>query len=236
MTNELTVFCKKIFYNFNNISLLEEALTHPSICKEKKMRSNYQRLEFLGDKVLSLIISVFLMRKFTNEAEGPLSKRHANLVSGDTLAEIALNIGLDKVLQLSFGEEKLGGKTNKRNLENTLEALVGAIYLDSNYDNAKNFVLTFWQNYLDQNHQPPQDSISKLQELIQASSRELPNYQTIKEGGLDHAPVFISQLTLPNHSQIFTAKGSSKKEAQKNVAKTALDFLQSKVKNQDFIN
>jgi ribonuclease-3 len=232
MTSELTNFCKKIFYNFNNIELLEEALTHPSVCKEKKIRNNYQRLEFLGDKVLSLIISDFLMHKFTNEAEGPLSKRHANLVSGDTLAEIALKIGLDQVLQLSFGEEKLGGKTNKRNLENALEALVGAIYLDGNFENAKNFVLTFWQNYLHQDHQPPQDSISKLQELIQANSRELPNYQTIKEGGFDHAPVFVSQLTLPNHSQIFMAKGSSKKEAQKNVAKTALDFLQNNSNNQ----
>jgi ribonuclease-3 len=228
MNNDLIQFCNKISYNFNNSSLLEEALTHPSICKEKKIKSNYQRLEFLGDKVLSLIISEFLMHKFSNEAEGPLSKRHANLVSGETLAKIALDINLDQVLQLSFGEEKLGGKSNKRNLENTLEALVGAIYLDSNYEQAKNFVLKFWQNYLHQDHQPPQDAISQLQELIQANSRELPQYQTIKEGGFDHAPIFISTLTLPNHHETFNAKGNSKKEAQKNVAKIALQFMQNK--------
>ncbi len=227
MNNDLIEFCKKISYQFNNITFLEEALTHPSVCKEKKIKSNYQRLEFLGDKVLSLIISEFLMHKFSNEAEGPLSKRHANLVSGETLAQIALDINLDKVLQLSFGEEKLGGKSNKRNLENTLEALVGAIYLDSNYENAKNFVLNFWQNYLHQDNQPPQDAISQLQELIQATEKELPQYQTSKEGGLDHAPIFVSNLSLPNNSQIFTAKGSSKKEAQKNVARIALDFLKN---------
>lgn len=218
-------FCQKINYFFSNISLLEEALTHPSLSKEKKLKTNYQRLEFLGDKVLSLIISEFLMAKHLTESEGSLSKRHANLVSGETLAQIALKIELNEVIQLGYGEEKLGGKTNKRNLENALEAIIGAIYLDSNYENAKNFVLKFWHHALLQNQQPPQDSISQLQELIQANSKELPNYQTYKEGGADHAPVFISKLTLPNISQTFSANGSSKKEAQKNVAKLALDFF-----------
>lgn len=218
-------FCQKINYFFNNISLLEEALTHPSLSKEKKLKTNYQRLEFLGDKVLSLIISEFLMAKHLTESEGSLSKRHANLVSGETLSQIALKIELNEVIQLGYGEEKLGGKNNKRNLENALEAIIGAIYLDSNYDNAKKFVLQFWHHDLLQNHQPPQDCISQLQELIQASSKELPTYQTYKESGADHAPVFISKLSLPNTSQTFSAKGSSKKEAQKNVAKLALDFF-----------
>ena len=218
-------FYNKINYFFNNDKLLEEALTHPSLSKEKKQKNNYQRLEFLGDKVLSLIISEFLMHKFLDEAEGALSKRHANLVSGETLSQIALKIGLDQVIKISHGEEKLGGKTNKRNLENALEALVGAIYLDSDYENAKKFVLNFWHHQLLQDHKPPQDAISQLQEIIQANSRDLPLYDTFKESGSDHAPTFISNLTLPLSSQVFSARGSSKKEAQKNVAKIALEFL-----------
>lgn len=223
--NNLQEFCTKIKYFFNNDKLLEEALTHPSLSKEKKQKNNYQRLEFLGDKVLSLIISEFLMHKFVDEAEGALSKRHANLVSGETLSQIALKIGLDQVIKISHGEEKLGGKTNKRNLENALEALVGAIYLDSDYNHAKEFVLNFWHHQLLQDHKPPQDAISQLQEIIQANSRDLPFYDTFKESGTDHAPTFISNLTLPLSSQIFSARGSSKKEAQKNVARIALEFL-----------
>jgi len=225
MTNNFQEFCSKINYFFNDDKLLDEALTHPSLSKEIKQKNNYQRLEFLGDKVLSLIISEFLMHKFLNEAEGALSKRHAHLVSGETLSQIALKIGLDQVIKISHGEEKLGGKTNKRNLENALEALVGAIYLDGDYNSAKQFVLNFWHHQLLQDHKPPQDAISQLQEIVQANSRHLPIYNTFKESGLDHAPTFICELNLPQIPQVFTAKGSSKKEAQKNVAKMALEFL-----------
>ena len=189
-------FCSKIDYNFSKPHLLEEALTHPSLSKENKDKPNYQRLEFLGDKVLSLIIADFLMTKYDKEAEGPLSKRQASLVSGETLAEIALTIDLDKVLQVSKGEKNLGGKTNKRNLENALEALIGAIYLDSNYDEVKKFIMKFWQNRLEENIAPPKDPVSELQELVQIKSKQLPEYITIKSGGLDHAPNFISKVKI----------------------------------------
>ena len=131
MNKDFKNFCAKISYYFTNQKLLEEALTHPSLSKDNFDRPNYQRLEFLGDKVLSLVVGEFLMGKYPNEMEGSLSKRQAALVSGETLAEVALLIGLTEVLQISNGERKLGGKTNKRNLENALEALIGAIYLDS---------------------------------------------------------------------------------------------------------
>ncbi|HLD76871.1 MAG TPA: ribonuclease III domain-containing protein, partial [Rickettsiales bacterium] len=113
-------FCNKIGYKFNEIKLLEEALTHPSFAKKSKI--NYQRLEFLGDKVLSLIISEFLTKKYKKENEGDLSKRHASLVSGESLSKIALEIGINEVLKMSNGEEVMNGRINKRNLENALEA------------------------------------------------------------------------------------------------------------------
>jgi ribonuclease-3 len=218
-------FCDKIYYSFSKENLLEESLTHPSLSKESKNKPNYQRLEFLGDKVLSLVIGDFLMQKYPHEMEGDLSRRQAALVSGETLAQIALEIGLEEVLQISKGEKNLGGKTNKRNLENALEALIGAIYLDSNYEQARNFILKFWQNFLEQNVAPPKDSVSQLQELVQLKSKQLPQYFTSKSGGLDHAPIFISTVKILHLNLEFNASGKSKKEAQKEVSKVALDYL-----------
>lgn len=225
MTQNFSEFCQEISYNFNNINLLEEALTHPSLSKDNKGKPNYQRLEFLGDKVLSLVIGEFLMEKHQDEMEGDLSKRQAALVSGEALAQIALEIGLEKVLLVSRGEKNLGGQTNKRNLENSLEALIGAIYVDSNYDEAQQFIMRFWQNALEANIDPPKDSVSELQELVQLRSKQLPIYSTVKIGGEDHAPLFESTVIIPHQDLEFKAEGGSKKEAQKKVSKAALEAL-----------
>lgn len=218
-------FCHNIGHDFSDEKLLEEALTHPSLSKEDKTRPNYQRLEFLGDKVLSLIIGDFLLRKYKGETEGDLSKRQAALVSGEALAKIALDAGLDKVIKVSKGERNLGGATNKRNLENCLEALIGAIYLDSDYNRAKEFVMKFWQEYLQKEVAPPKDPVSQLQEIVQVKTKKLPEYSTTKSGGLDHAPSFTSTIKIPELNLEFSAEGKSKKEAQKEVAKIALEAL-----------
>lgn len=204
---------------------MDEALTHPSLSKDNSDRPNYQRLEFLGDKVLSLVIGEFLMKKFPTEMEGSLSKRQAALVSGEALAEIALLIGLEEVIQISNGERKLGGKTNKRNLENSLEALIGAIYLDSSYQEARDFIMKFWKSFFERDVVPPKDPISELQELVQMKTKQLPQYTTVKDGGLDHAPTFTSTVKIPPEGSEFSAPGKSKKEAQKAVAKLALKKL-----------
>lgn len=230
LKNIIKDFSIKIDHNFSDKKLLEEAITHPSLSKENKNKPNYQRLEFLGDKVLSLVIGDFLIKKYPNEKEGDLSKRQAALVSGETLAKIALEIGLEKVLQVSRGEENLGGKTNKRNLENALEALIGAIYIDSTYEDAKNFIIKFWQNYLEKNITPPKDVVSELQELIQLKTKQLPEYFITKSGGLDHAPNFVAKIKILNNVE-FEAPGKSKKEAQKEVARIALGHL---LKNTNF--
>lgn len=222
---KLQKFCEKIGHYFSDEALLLEALTHPSLLKQK----NYQRLEFLGDKVLSLVICEFLFTKHPGEDEGALSRRHAAVVSGEALAEIALKIGLEEVIQISSGEKKLGGKTNKRNLENALEALIGAIYLDAGFEAAKNFIMKFWHDFLLRNLTPPKDPVSQLQELVQLKSKCLPVYRTEKSGGFDHAPSFVSTVTIPSlgpsSGKEFSATGTSKKEAQKEAAKTALEHL-----------
>ena len=224
MNPDFLKFCNRINYNFSDQALLEEALTHPSLSKENKNKPNYQRLEFLGDKVLSLVIAEFLMKKYPHEMEGDLSKRQASLVSGESLSEIALTIGLEEVLQISRGEQNMGGKT-KRNLENSLEALVGALYLDSGYEEAEKFIMTFWQDALEKNLTPPKDPVSELQELVQLESKQLPQYSTVKSGGADHSPLFVSKVKILHLNLEFSAEGKSKKEAQKQASKIALEHL-----------
>lgn len=221
----LEEFSEKIGYQFNNIKLLNESLTHPSFSKYHRLEPNYQRLEFLGDKVLSLVISEYLMAKYVNENEGDLSKRHAALVSGETLSKIALEVEIEKVLRVSSGEENLGGKTNKRNLENALEALVGAIYLDSNYEGARKFIFTFWKGFFEKNLTPPKDPVSQLQEFVQLNSKSLPQYEFSKIGGSEHSPTFAAKLTILHLNLIVEAEGKSKKEAQRLAATVALQKI-----------
>lgn len=223
MTN-FEKFSQIINYNFRNENLLLEALTHPSLTQEGKIH-NYQRLEFLGDKVLSLAIGEFLMHKFPDEMEGALSRRHASLVSGEALAEIALEMNLDEFLLLSEGEEKLGGRHNKHNLENALEAVIGAIYLDSNFQEAQKFIMKFWHDFLLQDLDPPKDPVSKLQEIVQSQSRQLPEYIVVQSGGSHHAPLFTATVKIPKTNEEFSAEGKSKKEAQREAAKRALEKL-----------
>ncbi len=214
-------FCNNIGHKFSDIKLLQEALTHPSFAKKSK--NNYQRLEFLGDKVLSLIISEFLIKKYLGENEGDLSRRHAALVSGDVLTKIALEIGINNVLRISHGEEVMNGRMNKRNLENALEALIGAIYVDSNYLTAQKFIFRFWQELLEKESQPPQDPVSKLQEFVQIKTKKLPEYEIVQFGGSQHNPEFEAFLKIDEHE--FRAQGKSKKEAQKKVAMLAIEEL-----------
>lgn len=224
--NTFQSFCTKINYHFKDEELLHEAMTHPSLTQETKAIHNYQRLEFLGDKVLSLIITEFLMKKFRYEMEGALSRRQAALVSGETLAEIAINIGINHVLLISEGEEKLGGRNNKRNLENALEALIGAIYFDSDYETAKKFVMHFWHDFFERDITPPKDPISKLQEIVQSQTKLLPEYIVEQIGGCDHAPEFKATVKIPNQNLGFSGEGKSKKEAQKIAAKLALEYFE----------
>jgi ribonuclease-3 len=226
MNNYYLDLLKKINYQFKNQHLLQQALTHPSLInsKENKVLS-YERLEFLGDKVLSLIIGEYLIKKFPNESEGLLSKRHANLVSGNTLSLIAHQIELPIFLKISRGEKKIGGNLNNNNLENALEALIGAIYLDSDYLITQKIILNLWQSYFDENIVIKIDPITELQEIIQGKTKKTPIYITEKKGGQDHQPIFSSKLIIEGLDNQFYAEGNSKKIAQKNVAKIALDFL-----------
>ena len=129
-------------YKFTNEKLLEEALSHPSICVKASAASiNYERLEFLGDVVLSLVISELIFNKYPDEDEGDLARRRSALVSGEIISGIAQKIDLGENILMTEAEEKLGGRENHNNLENVLEAVIGSIYLDSGLDNIRKIII-----------------------------------------------------------------------------------------------
>lgn len=222
MTEDLNQLFKNISYKFKNIKLVEEALTHPSFSKDKSV-SNYQRLEFLGDTVLSMIIAKILMENYPKENEGQLSKRQAHLVCGDVIADIARKVDLGKFMKLSRGEIASGGRENKRNLENAMEALIGAIYMDSGLSACQKLVDKFWGDIIFKNI-IPQDPVSSLQEIVQFKTKALPKYQISRTGGDEHKPIFTAIVEIDGIK--YAANGNSKKEAQKNVATCVLEMME----------
>jgi len=211
-------FLKKINYQFKNQALLDEALTHPSFSNKDKTK-NYQRLEFLGDAVLGLVMAEILVKKYPDANEGELSKRQAYLVSGEVLSQIAIQVDIGEVMKFSEGEKIMGGKSNRRNLENSCEALIGAIYLDSGdcgLQDCQKFILQHWHNFLDVVKQAPQDPVSLLQEIVQSKSKKLPIYNILQTGGNSHQPIFTAIVEFGDKK--YQAQGNSKKEAQRNVA------------------
>ena len=209
---------EKLHYIFHDKNLLKEALTHPSVKRLSRSNLSYERLEFLGDKVLGLIIADALVNQFKGENEGELSKRHASLVCKHSLAFVANSLNLGKFVILSKGQIMDGGRDNENILENTMEAIIGAIFLDGGIEKAKNFVLKHFEhllintNYLN----PPQDPKSAFQEWFQRKYKKLPEYELISSFNNE----FVVKLALEGFE--FQAKAKSIKEAQKNVANQAL--------------
>lgn len=209
-------------YHFNNPLLLKQALTHPSINHTHK--SNYERLEFLGDSVLNFIIAELLVNKFPDEDEGDLAKRKSSLVSGEVLTKIALKTNLGSKIQMSESEAKCGGRKNANILENVLEAIIGAIYLDSGFVNLKPIVYTLWQDFLNNTLNVPSDYKSKLQEILQGEGKGLPKYEVIDALGPKHNLTFKVRLNVKGYNEVI-AHGKSKKQAEKEAAKLLLEQI-----------
>lgn len=206
-------------YFFKNKKLLEEALTHPSMSAKQKKRFNYQRLEFLGDSILSFVIAEYLFKKFPDETEGFLSKKKAVLVSKYTLSEIAKSIQLGNFLILTKGEEKTGGRENINNLEDTIESIIGGVFLDSNIEIAKNLILRLWDNFL--NLDLIDSYKTELQEWTQKYYKTLPSYTIEKIEIIDKLEIFTIKLTVANLDSI-TLSGHNTKHIEKELAKQML--------------
>ena len=210
---------KIIKYNFKNYLLLEKALTHKSF--DNKI--NNEKLEFLGDRVLGLIISEKLLDKFPDEKEGIIDKKLANLVNKKTCLLIAKKINLKKFILLGSSHKKLERSADKISSD-CLEAIVGAIYLDGGFKSVEKFILNFWEDFLLKSTVTLIDSKTKLQEFSLKKFKELPKYVSFKKTGPQHRPIFKTEVQIPNSKKI-VGIGSSKKNAQQNAAAKLLKFL-----------
>lgn len=211
---------KKIGYTFQNESYLAQAVTHSS-CSEVKhnLPFNNERMEFVGDRVLNFCIANKLYHAFRDESEGMLAKRHASLVQEATLAGIAEEIGLGAYLKLGKGEEQSGGREKPSILSDAMEALIAAIYLDSNIENAREFVEKFWPDEADIDLL--RDPKSRLQEWLQARREPLPTYNIVKSSGKAHERMFEAEVVTKSHGSAI-GKGETKRQAQQNAAKQLL--------------
>ena len=210
---------KIIKYNFKKLSLLEKALTHKSFNND----INNEKLEFLGDRVLGLVISEKLLNKFPNEKEGIIDKKFANLVNKRTCLLIAKKINLKKFILLGSSHKKLERSADKISSD-CLEAIVGAIYLDGGLKFVEKFILNFWEEFLIKSTVTLIDSKTKLQEFSLKKFKELPKYVFFKKTGPQHRPLFKTEVQIPNSKKI-VGIGSSKKNAQQNAAAKLLKIL-----------
>jgi ribonuclease-3 len=215
-----TALQKKLGHQFADPSLLERALTHSSLGGD----SNNERLEFLGDRVLGLVIAELLCKMYPQDSEGDLAKRHAALVQGKILTRLAREIDFGAAIQLSDAERSAGGSNNDNILADGLEAVIGAIYLDGGLAPCRSVICALWQDSVKNMTQPPQDPKTALQEWAQGRGLPLPEYELVGREGPDHAPKFRIRVCVTNYPPA-TAAGASRRKAEKEAAAILLAHL-----------
>lgn len=217
---------EKLQYQFKNNRYLEIALTHSSYANETKrgLECN-ERQEFLGDAVLSIVVSDYLFRQYSHLPEGELTKIRASLVCEKSLCQFAKQLGLGEYLRLGKGEEITGGRERASILADAFESVIAAIYLDGGMEAASEYVLHFVANVVE-NHQDPsfKDYKTILQEIIQQNPEEKVTYVLTEETGPDHNKEFVVEVHL-NSNIIGTGRGRSKKNAEQMAAKEALELM-----------
>lgn len=224
MAPDLAGFQKQFGITFRNPALLELALTHRSYLNENRQATfSNERLEFLGDSVLSLIVSTEIYHRFPNYPEGQLTSLRSALVRTTTLAEIAANLNLGSYLLISKGEDKSGGRANKSLLADSFEALTGAIYLDQGIEVTKHFLEQFlFPKISHLQIKSLLDYKSGFQEFSQNKFKISPHYDVIHEEGPDHNKTFTVAVYL-HQNQVAAATGKTKQEAEQNAARVALE-------------
>ena len=211
---------------FTRPELLVQALTHPSIVQGRLPRrsTHYERLEFLGDRVLGLAVADMLLTSFPTEPEGALARRHAALVRRDALARVAASIGLGDAILVSKGEEDAGGRNNPALLADACEAVIGALFADAGFDLAAAFVRAHWTPLMDETAAPPKDAKTALQEWAQGLGHPLPTYTVLGTEGPPHDPIFMVAVEVAG-GEAATGSGSSKRAAEQAAATALLERL-----------
>ncbi|HCM83866.1 MAG TPA: ribonuclease III [Rhodospirillaceae bacterium] len=211
-------------YRFRDEMLLTDAITHPSRRSAHSKTSAYERLEFLGDRVLGLVIAEILLRAFPDESEGDLARRHAALVRAETCAAVAQQWELHKLLDAASSEYVGGEITNIATLSDAAEAIIGAIYLDSDFETVRAMITRFWSPLLNEKLAPPSEPKTELQEWAQGRGLPLPEYREVSRTGPDHAPEFVIEVSVKGHAPA-QGSGNSRRAAEKAAAKKLLSQL-----------
>lgn len=212
-------------YTFRDKALSGVALTHRSASSRGRTQT-YERLEFLGDRVLAVVIADLLYESFPDEDEGSLAKRLVALVRRETLADVARELGLPPLIRMSRGEEDAGGRDNPAMLADVCEALIGAIYRDGGLDAARIFIRRNWLDRMASTEKPPKDAKTELQEWAQGRGLELPEYREIGRTGPDHSPVFTIEVVVRGFTPV-RGKGPTKRAAEQRAAERLLDRLET---------
>lgn len=215
-----------IGYRFKNITLLQNALTHSSYANEHwhdSLRSN-ERLEFLGDSILGMVVAEYLYKNFPNRPEGELTRMRADMVCETSLARIAERVNLGKHLLLGNGEEQGGGRNRPSILADAVESVIAASFLDGGMAAAEGFIYRFVLSDVPVSKLKNQDHKTTLQELVQQKKNQQLSYQLVGESGPDHDKIFVVEVSL-NGTVVGKGSGSSKKRAEQDAAKVAIETL-----------
>jgi ribonuclease III len=219
----LTQLQERVGYRFRNMMMLNEALTHASSAHGQKGHANYERLEFLGDRVLGLAVAEHLFQCFPDAAEGELARRFNSLVRKETCADVAEELQLGPYITLGDSEALAGGRRKRTILADSCEALLGAIYLDGGWEPVKQVVTSFWARRAAEVAAIPLDAKTALQEWVQGRGGEtkLPRYLKIAASGPDHAPVFVYEVRVDGFEPA-RGKGASRRAAEQGAATAML--------------
>ena len=236
MTGDLE---SRLGHRFAAPALRDRALTHSSVVEDHTQRKKggrkgathkaadtYERLEFLGDRVLGLVVARMLFDRFPAEPEGALARRHAALVCKDTLARVARTLDLGAEIRLDRGEEESGGRDNPTILADVCEALIAALYLDGGLETAERLIRRHWAPLIDEDLTPPKDAKTRLQEWALGRGLPLPRYDLAGRSGPDHKPTFAVAVTVEGQAPE-TAEGSSKRLAEQAAAEVLLARLET---------
>ena len=227
MSTNYSLLEKLLHYKFRDVSLLNEAISHPSLRGNASFSGeDYERLEFLGDAVVNLIIAQILYSKFPREDEGGLAKMRSYLISKDFMVQKAKELDLGGYIIMAFGEEASGGRVNPNNLENTLEAIIGAIYLDSSLTEAGKVVEKLWGN-IDMNIISSSNPKSTLQELLQDKKIPTASYEVVEKEGQIHAPKYKVMAKI-SEELVEYGYGTTIKAAEKEAATNMIARLRKK--------
>ncbi len=218
MREKLAYLQKKIKIKFKNLNYLKKSITH----KSYDPSNNYEKLEFLGDRILGFVISKKLIELYPNQKEGTLDKKLASLVNKNQCLEIAKSLNLEKFILV--GNKNSNSKIENKILADSIEALIGAIYYDKGFDVAEKFILNNWKNFINLSEETKIDSKTKLQEYSLKKFKSLPIYKLITSTGPKHKPNFVISVKLKD-TKFYEGSGYSKKKAEQNAAKKLLDSL-----------